>query len=48
MWHMQQSTETFVTGWCANCYSNSFSLSVVYSSTYEYGELFMLIHSAML
>jgi hypothetical protein len=48
MCHTQQSTDTFVTGWCANCYSNSLRASVVYSSTYQDGELFMLIHLAML
>ena len=43
MWHMQQHTATFVSGWCANCYSNSFSASVVCRSTNQDGELFMLI-----
>jgi len=41
-------TGTFVTGWCAYCYSNSFSASVVYRSTNQDGELFMLIRFAVL
>jgi hypothetical protein len=48
MWHLQQSTETFVAGLCADCYSNSFSASVVYRSTNQDGGLFMLISLAML
>jgi hypothetical protein len=48
MWHLQQSTETFVAGLCADCYSNTFSASVVYRSTNQDGGLFMLISLAML
>jgi hypothetical protein len=48
MWHMKESTETFVTGWCSNCYRNLLSASVVYSRTFQDLELSMLIHVAML
>jgi hypothetical protein len=48
MWHMQQSAETFATVCYANCYSNSFSASVVYGSINQDDGLFMLIYFAVL